>query len=102
MGRFRILHAEDYRRRKMWGVRAGGLLQVEHPDSLGAMMNQGAEAPGKDRKKRSITAREMARRSLLVRMTKLTPEQRSAIGRNAVEVRWARERARRARQQVFG
>jgi len=66
------------------------------------MANQGVETAGKERKKRTITAREMARRSLIARMKSLTPEQRSAIGRNAVEVRWERERARRAQKQVFG
>lgn len=54
-----------------------------------------AAAP-KVKQKRSITAREMGRRSAKARMIKLTPEQRSEIARYAITTRWDRVRAEQA------
>ena len=51
------------------------------------------QTPPEPRKKRSITAREMGRRSAKARMIKLTPEQRQDIARRAVQTRWSRVRA---------
>jgi hypothetical protein len=45
------------------------------------------------KRKRSISARTMARLSAKARMLSLTPEQRQAIARKAVNTRWARHRA---------
>ena len=55
--------------------------------------NQTPQAP--PRRKRSITAREMGRRSAKARMISLTPERRSEIARQAIQTRWARVNAQR-------
>jgi hypothetical protein len=58
-------------------------------------METTTQPPKKAQRKRSITAREMGRRSAKARMLKLTPGQRSDIARRAVAKRWARSLAER-------